>query len=137
MSRILLWSPNYAPELTGIPPLVTDAAEWLAARGHAVDVVTAMPNYPSRRIDPAYRGVLWLSERRVDVGVHRALAGRPDADGVRHPLPEPVEVADDREHRFRVGRHAPLCFELRHAHPVPDHGDRHATGCAPVGVTCR
>ena len=44
MSRILIWSPNYAPELIGIPPLVTSAAEWLAARGHKIDVVTALSN---------------------------------------------------------------------------------------------
>lgn len=70
--RILLWSPNYAPELTGIPPLVTDAAEWLAARGHSVDVVTAVPNYPQRRIHDEYAGVLWRSEDRNGVRVHRS-----------------------------------------------------------------
>ena len=79
MSRILIWSPNYAPELTGIPPLVTDAAEWLAERGHEVDVATAMPNYPERRIAPEYRGALWRSERRGAVAVHRSwLRVRPE-----------------------------------------------------------
>lgn len=79
MSRLLIWSPNYAPELTGIPPLVTDAAEWLAARGHAVEVVTAMPNYPERRIQPRYRGALWRSERLGEVSVHRSwLRVRPE-----------------------------------------------------------
>jgi colanic acid biosynthesis glycosyl transferase WcaI len=71
VARILIWSPNYAPELTGIPPLVTDAAEWLA-RDHRVEVVTAVPNYPERRIYSEYRGVLWRSERRGDVLVHRS-----------------------------------------------------------------
>ena len=70
--RILVWSPNYAPELTGIPPLVTDACEWLADRGHEVDVVTAMPNYPHRRIDDAYRGALWRNEERARVKLHRS-----------------------------------------------------------------
>jgi colanic acid biosynthesis glycosyl transferase WcaI len=79
VASILIWSPNYAPELTGIPPLVTDAAEWLAARGHRVDVVTAVPNYPERLIHPDYRGVLWRSERRGDVLVHRSwLRVRPE-----------------------------------------------------------
>jgi colanic acid biosynthesis glycosyl transferase WcaI len=79
VSRLLFWSPNYSPELTGIPPLVTDAAEWLAGRGHTVEVVTALPNYPSRRIDPAYRGTLWRSERRGAVTVHRSwLRVRPE-----------------------------------------------------------
>jgi colanic acid biosynthesis glycosyl transferase WcaI len=72
VARILIWSPNYAPELTGIPPLVTDAAEWLAAHGHRVEVVTAVPNYPERRIYGEYRGVLWRSERRGEVLVHRS-----------------------------------------------------------------
>jgi colanic acid biosynthesis glycosyl transferase WcaI len=72
VSRILIWSPNYAPELTGIPPLVTDACRWLAAGGHEVEVVTAFPNYPQRRIDPAYRGSLWRSEVLEGVGVHRS-----------------------------------------------------------------
>jgi len=72
MSRILIWSPNYAPELTGIPPLVTDASRWLAGRGHEVEVVTALPNYPQRRIDLAYRRTLWQSEVLDGVGVHRS-----------------------------------------------------------------
>src|SRR5438874_13340383 len=79
MSQILLWSPNYAPEPTEIPPLVTDAAEWLVARGHSVDVVTAVPNYPERRIHPGYRGVLWRNETVNGVRVHRSwLRARPE-----------------------------------------------------------
>src|SRR5436189_4595651 len=79
MSRILLWSPNYAPEPTGVPPLVTDAAEWLVERGHAVDVVTAVPNYPERRIHPEYRRVVWRSETVNGVRVHRSwLRARPE-----------------------------------------------------------
>lgn len=75
---MVFWSPNYAPELTGIPPLVTDACGWLAARGHEVEVVTAFPNYPQRRIEPAYRGSLWRSELVNGVGVHRSwLRARP------------------------------------------------------------
>ena len=70
--KVAIWSPNYAPELTGIPPLVTDAAAWLADRGHEVDVVTAVPNYPERRIHREYGGVVWRSEWRGDVRVHRS-----------------------------------------------------------------
>jgi colanic acid biosynthesis glycosyl transferase WcaI len=79
MTRILIWSPNYAPEPTGIPPLVTDAAEWLVIHGHDVEVVTALPNYPERRIHAAYRGVLMRSETRNGVHVHRSwLRARPE-----------------------------------------------------------
>ena len=72
MSHLLIWSPNYAPELTGIPPLVTDAAEFLGARGHRVEVVTALPNYPERVIRAEYRGSLWRTDRHGDVVVHRS-----------------------------------------------------------------
>ncbi len=89
MSRILVWSPNYAPELTGIPPLVTDACRWLAARGHEIEVVTALPNYPQRRIDPAYRGRLWRSEVLDGVDVHRSwLRVRPGESFVDKALYE-------------------------------------------------
>jgi colanic acid biosynthesis glycosyl transferase WcaI len=72
LKRIVIWSPNYAPDVTGIPPLVTDAAEWLAGRGHDVRVVTTVPHYPQRRISAAYRGRLWWSETRNGVQVHRS-----------------------------------------------------------------
>ncbi len=89
MSRLLVWSPNYAPELTGIPPLVTDACRWLAARGHEVEVVTALPNYPQRRIDPAYRGRLWRSDVLDGVDVHRSwLRVRPGESFVDKALYE-------------------------------------------------
>jgi colanic acid biosynthesis glycosyl transferase WcaI len=79
MSRLLIWSPNYAPEPTGIPPLVTDAAEWLVKRGHSADVVTSVPNYPERQIHPGYQGVLFRSESLNGVRVHRSwLRARPE-----------------------------------------------------------
>jgi colanic acid biosynthesis glycosyl transferase WcaI len=89
VSRILIWSPNYAPEPTGIPPLVTDAAEWLAMRGHDVDVVTAMPNYPQRRIYSGYGGCAFRTESRNGVRVHRSwLRARPERSFVDKALYE-------------------------------------------------
>jgi colanic acid biosynthesis glycosyl transferase WcaI len=70
--RIVFWSPNYAPEPIGLAPLVTDAAEWLASGGHDVEVVTAMPNYPERRIAAAYRGIVSCRERHGPVQVRRS-----------------------------------------------------------------
>lgn len=79
MSRVLIWSPNYAPELIGIPPLVTSAAEWLAERGHTVDVVTGVPNYPERVVHPSYRGAPYRSSVENRVRVHRSwLRVRPN-----------------------------------------------------------
>jgi colanic acid biosynthesis glycosyl transferase WcaI len=52
-------------------------------------VVTAMPNYPSRRIDSAYRGTLWRTERRGGVAVHRSwLRVRPEEGFVDKALYE-------------------------------------------------
>jgi colanic acid biosynthesis glycosyl transferase WcaI len=65
--------------LTGISPLVTDAAEWLARRGHDLEVVAPLPNYPERRIQAEYRRRLWVSELRGGVRVQRTwLRARPD-----------------------------------------------------------
>lgn len=74
-----MWTPNYAPELIGISPLVTDACEWFAQAGHSVDVVTALPNYPERRIHQSYRGKIWHTEYRRGVAMHRSwLRVRPN-----------------------------------------------------------
>ena len=105
--RILIWSPNYAPEPTGIPPLVTDAAEWLVARGHSVDVVTAVPNYPERRIHPEYRGVLSRSETLNGVRVHRSwLRARPERSFADKALYELTISTFALPHAVRLARRA-------------------------------
>src|SRR5919201_2956957 len=107
MSHILIWSPNYAPEPTGIPPLVTDAAEWLVARGHSVDVVTAVPNYPERRIHPEYRGVLFRSETLNGVRVHRSwLRARTERSFADKALYELTISTFALPNAVRVARHA-------------------------------
>ncbi|HEY9889428.1 MAG TPA: glycosyltransferase family 4 protein, partial [Candidatus Obscuribacterales bacterium] len=69
--RILIYSYNYHPEPIGIAPLMTELAEGLVKRGHEVRVVTAMPNYPERKIYPAYRGKGYLEEERNGVTIQR------------------------------------------------------------------
>lgn len=77
--RVLLYSYNYYPEPIGIAPLMTELAEGLVRRGHQVRVVTAMPNYPERKIYPGYRGQLYKSEVRNGVEIDRCfVAVRPD-----------------------------------------------------------
>ena len=70
--RILIYSYNYHPEPIGIAPLMTELAEGLVARGHEVRVVTAMPNYPERRIYKEYRGKSYLTEQRNGVTIQRS-----------------------------------------------------------------
>ncbi|MGF1567856.1 MAG: glycosyltransferase family 4 protein [Nodosilinea sp.] len=69
--RILIYSYNYYPEPIGIAPLMTELAEGLAASGHQVRVITAMPNYPERAIYPPYRGQLYATETRNGVLIQR------------------------------------------------------------------
>ena len=70
--RILIYSYNYYPEPIGIAPLMTEMAEGLVKRGHEVRVVTAMPNYPERRIYEGYRNKLYLTEERNGVTIQRS-----------------------------------------------------------------
>ncbi|QOT80001.1 glycosyltransferase WbuB [Cupriavidus basilensis] len=70
--KILMYCLNYAPELTGIGKYTCEQAEWLAARGHEVRVVTAPPYYPAWRVGEGYRAWQYRRERRRWVEVYRA-----------------------------------------------------------------
>lgn len=59
--RILVYGINYAPELTGIGKYSGEMAEWLAAQGHEVRVITAPPYYPAWRVADGYSS--WLYRR--------------------------------------------------------------------------
>jgi colanic acid biosynthesis glycosyl transferase WcaI len=48
--RILIHGINFSPELTGIGKYTGEMAEWLAAHGHEVRVVTAPPYYPQWKV---------------------------------------------------------------------------------------
>lgn len=60
--KVLLLSPNYAPELTGVGRYSGEMAAWLAARGHEVRVVAAAPHYPAWRVTEGYSGAVYRSE---------------------------------------------------------------------------
>ena len=70
--KILIYGINYAPELTGIGKYSAEMAEWLAARGHSVSVVTAPPYYPQWRVHDGYRAGRYAREERAGVSVRRA-----------------------------------------------------------------
>jgi colanic acid biosynthesis glycosyl transferase WcaI len=65
--KLLLYSLNYAPEPVGIGKYSGELAEWLAAQGHEVRVITAVPYFPQWRArDNRYR-----REQRQGVSVLR------------------------------------------------------------------
>lgn len=53
--KFLLYGINYKPELTGIGKYSGEMAEWLAAQGDDVRVITAPPYYPAWKIGQPYR----------------------------------------------------------------------------------
>jgi colanic acid biosynthesis glycosyl transferase WcaI len=69
--RILIVGINYAPELTGIGKYTTEAAEWLAARGHEVRVICAPPYYPYWRVQKPYSSWAYSHETIAGAGVFR------------------------------------------------------------------
>ena len=92
--RVLLYSYNYYPEPIGIAPLMTELAEGLVKKGHQVRVVTAMPNYPERKIYPGYRGRLYKREVRNGVEIDRCfVAIRPKPGLVGRALLEGSFIA--------------------------------------------
>jgi len=69
--KILIYGLNYAPEPIGIGRYTGEMAQWLAARGHDVRVVTAPPYYPAWRLGEGYRGWCYGFERMAGVRIAR------------------------------------------------------------------
>ncbi len=60
--KLLLYSLNFAPELTGIGKYSGEMAVWLARHGHQVEVVCATPYYPEWRVHPGHSAWRWRRE---------------------------------------------------------------------------
>jgi colanic acid biosynthesis glycosyl transferase WcaI len=54
LKRILLYSLNFTPELTGIGKFNGEMVQWLTNQGYEVRVVTAPPYYPQWKINQGY-----------------------------------------------------------------------------------
>jgi colanic acid biosynthesis glycosyl transferase WcaI len=70
--KILVYGINYHPELTGIGKYTGEMCAWLAAQGHQVEVITAMPYYPQWKIDDQYVDKKWFTETVQQVKVRRS-----------------------------------------------------------------
>ena len=60
--RFLILTQYFPPEVGAPQVRLLAMAKELRRRGHEVDVVTAMPNYPRGEIFPAYKGRLVAHE---------------------------------------------------------------------------
>lgn len=69
--RILIYGINYFPELTGIGKYSGEMAEWLAAHGYEVRVVTAPPYYPEWRVAQGYSGWRYRCETHAGATIFR------------------------------------------------------------------
>jgi colanic acid biosynthesis glycosyl transferase WcaI len=76
--KILVLGINYWPEKTGIAPVMTQRCEFLAARGHDVQVCTGLPYYPDWKIAPAYQKKAWTRESNGGVTVLRSWLWVPE-----------------------------------------------------------
>jgi colanic acid biosynthesis glycosyl transferase WcaI len=77
--RILIHGLNFAPELVGVGKYTGEMAEWLAARGHEVRVVTAPPFNPEWRVAAAFSSCRYTrADHEKQDHEKRARSRRPD-----------------------------------------------------------
>src|SRR5947208_1557221 len=70
--RISYWCQFFWPEITAPSRRLMDLGkEWTQA-GHAVTVVTGMPNHPVGIVPPPYRGKLAISESKEGLRILRS-----------------------------------------------------------------
>lgn len=79
--KILIYSLNYAPELTGIGKYSGEMASWLANNGDEVRVVTAPPYYPDWRVPSPYSSSSYHNETLSGVNVFRCPLWVPNNPG--------------------------------------------------------
>lgn len=65
--RVLMYCPNFWPELTGIGKFTGEAAFWLAGKNYDVTVVTTPPHYPEWKVRDGYSR--WSLKAEVIDGV--------------------------------------------------------------------
>ena len=69
--RILFLTQNFPPEIGAKAARLYELARRLAARGHDIRVITAMPNYPTGRVFEGFRGRVRVEEQIEGVEVVR------------------------------------------------------------------
>ena len=69
--KVLIVGLNYAPEPIGIGPYTTGLAEYLAQRGHRVEVAAGRPYYPQWRAYPGFTRFAWRRTSEAGVSITR------------------------------------------------------------------
>jgi colanic acid biosynthesis glycosyl transferase WcaI len=107
--KILIYGLNYRPEAVGVGKYTAEMAEWLAARGHEVRVITSPPHYPEWQVGAGYSSRRYHAESLAGVSVQRCPMWLP---GHYTPLKRIVSVIS-----FALASFVPL---LRAALRRPD-----------------
>lgn len=81
--KFLILTQYFPPEIGAPQTRLAALGRELARRGHAVEVVTALPNYPTGRIFPEYRRRFAVSERWEGIPVHRTWVYASKGAGVK------------------------------------------------------
>ncbi len=80
--KILLFSLNYLPELTGTGKYSGEMAGWLQKQGHEVKVITSPPYYPDWKVGKGYRSWQYKKEKIDGVEVNRCPLYVPQQPGL-------------------------------------------------------
>ena len=140
--RLAVVCPHFAPDIAPTGVVITRIVEELAARGHRIDVVTALPWYEHHRVEPGWGGrpartetTAWgsitrvhpfptdkrsIPRRAVAFGGFSALAGLSGlrgsrADGVLAMSPPLTLGLTGRA--MATARRAPLVFNIQDVFP--------------------
>lgn len=84
--RFLVLSQYYPPEIGASQTRLAAMVRVMKNLGHDVEVITAMPNYPTGRIFPEYRGRFYYREELTGVTVHRVWLYPSTGAGLRRML---------------------------------------------------
>lgn len=84
--RILVLTQYFPPETGGPQVRLGAMCGELSDRGHEVEVVTALPNYPDGEIRPKYKGEWYVREYHEGITVHRLWLYASKGAGVKRLL---------------------------------------------------
>lgn len=84
--RFLILSQYFPPEIGASQVRLAAVATELCRLGHQVEVVTGLPNYPTGRIFPDYRGRVHMRENWNGIPVHRVWLYPATGAGLRRML---------------------------------------------------
>ena len=87
LNRLLILTQYFPPEMGAPQSRLFETAKGLHARGWTVEIVTAMPNYPTGHIFPGYRGRFFAKEITGGLPVRRYMLY---ASNSRHAIPEEI-----------------------------------------------